>query len=274
MSKSLLIALPVAGLLLLQCSNTPTSNREAFVHDTLYQTFLHEDSRLTHCYLYLFKRNGLPDSVLSTCRNPLDTFTLTKWVRKDYIELRLPTYTVTTRISHHPGAVDTITVNDTINRFIQHFDTARIEMPTPPESIDAYIRSHPPRVTNKDLLIARLGTVPEGVLRKTEIRAFHFRDDNAEIVFVNKPIWATIQSAFECVDTDKRVYSRCDTVKASSAPTNGCGETSSFGFSIFCDSTMVDSTYHWQMILRNKYGAADTVSFTSYAQRDSCLLNK
>jgi hypothetical protein len=283
MKRLLTLALLVVGPVLSGCSDLSITKNENAVRDTLFRTVRWNTPTPVDSTLYVLvwkNPDGTTDTTLSTTPSPFDSVPLQKLLSTAHSgagRIYLTTCDTILLVAHHVGAIDTVYVEDSSQTTRKKYWATVVEsLPAPLDSPDSYLRQHPPRISNKDTLVNTLKTVPEGYARTIPLTGTHYYNDSMEIVFADKPSWLTLTWANSgCSILDGRRYSRCD--PALSFPIVGtCFKSSEFSLptlTIFCDSTMVDSTYHWQMILRNKYGAADTVSFTSYAQRDSCLLD-
>jgi hypothetical protein len=265
--------------LFITCSDLATKQSETAVHDTLYRTFRQDITGPTGLTRYLFvckKENGDFDTTWSNVRSPfelspLGTLQHMRTISRNYV-VTITNDTVV-RIVHYARALDTIVVSDTVRTDRRCDAIVKVDLPVPWDSADPYLRSHPPKFTQKDSLIEALKVIPEGYFRNIEVKGVHYYNDSVEILFCNKPKWVNFTwGSSNCYRTDGRYYSRCHPdhpnmmTMLCDDPREGLPS-----LAILCDSTQVDSVYTWQMIMRNKYGAADTVNFSSSTQKDSCL---
>jgi hypothetical protein len=286
---SALLLVPAVFLSFSNCGRESTGLEEFASHDTVYYTvekqlMIYSDSVL---YMLLYKRaDGGFDTTWSKERFSTDEISIIDTFMYWHVNPLGPLYlihdTIISVVSH-PQALDTVFIYDTLIDTLTLYDTVQTLLAVPFDSIPFFFHTHPPGFSNKDLLAGLLGEIPEGYFRRIEISGYHYFGDRVQIGFLNKPAWANVRwwPSFVIL-YNGRVYSRCnpDSVypnpqRLIPKPCNGpwgCEVISRPYLEIFSDSTQVDSTYTWGLIISNKYGLSDTVSFFSHVQRDSCML--
>lgn len=286
---SAILLIPAVFLSFPNCGRESTGLEEVALHDTVYravekQIRIYSDTVL---YMLLYQRtDGGFDTTWSKERLSTDEISLIDtFMIGHYYFPSGPSYFISDtiiRIVSHPQAVDTVFIYDTLIDSFKVYDTARTLLAVPFDSISFFFQTHPPGFSKKDSLVGLLQEIPEGYFRRIEISGYHYFGDSVRIGFLNKPQWAGVHwLRSDFILNDGRIYSQCNPDSIYPDPRKlflrsscrGCRVTSRPYLEIFADSTpQVDSTYNWGLIISNKYGLSDTVSFFSHVQKDSCLL--
>ncbi len=188
---------------------------------------------------------------------------------RSIISLRIDTLY---RFIDNPASQDTIFIWDSLDSsHVDYLDTINCRIDT----VEACRKNHKPYFAGKDSIAIVLSNPMEGYTQYILLQAFHFDNDSSTIKLIDNPSWAQLifLSVSErygdcwfyprCVNGEL-AFSVCIHVIAKRAEQPNFISDCVVPYMVFkADSTALDSTYHWKVVITNKYAQSDTINISS-----------
>jgi hypothetical protein len=249
-------------------------------HDTLYTTIVRHLSTQKSWDLYRLVSQKTADSFDTVCSDTAPpTPNLVRFGSTGNCGGLITTFSIKCSISFDtlyrmvddPMSQDTMNIVDTVTiSNVAYHDTISCRIDT----ILAYRKSNRPYFDNKDSITTLLSHPTEGLRQYILLAAFHFDNDSATIKLIDNPTWAQLELMGvsegygdcwfypRCIN-GVPVATLCTYWIAKRTAISDISDCSKPYLVIAADSTALDSTYRWKVVITNKYAQSDTISVIS-----------
>lgn len=217
--------------------------------------------------VYVDSLNG---EVLENYQGAIDTF-LTNWTLPAIIEPQEQTTALYARFDstwsdssylNSEGALTEnhpLIIRDSVLDTLLRYDTLFISIPQAQlREAETNFRFN---VRNKDLLLSQLDTIHAGGLFTYNIRSTQLKGDLFEVKILNAPEFISFNSYFYCDSPPDTSYFLQEKYGAP-GPSDGCGYNQPVIQSDI-HSFDIDTSFQWNLILSSRWGATDTLGFTT-----------
>ncbi len=257
-------------LILARCSAEKPVSLPEKSSDTLYTTFVHHPvQNQPDTLLRIITVNGNEsDTVFSDTvpsgLTPTAFGSSCGGLKPIYVYLKQ--IDTISRLVDYPNSEDTIYITDTIYQGKVYSDTTDMV-------ID--ISKRKPYFFKKDSMVNILGLFTEGALQYVYLSAFHYDGDSATVKLIDNPSWVQLgwmsvnQGYGNCwfypiCENGVPVLSSCTFwISKSTARSSASSDCDRPYLTIAADSTALDSTFNWKIVITNKFGLSDTINVSS-----------
>lgn len=259
--SGLAIAFIVASLFSFQGCQKTSDIIKRFPHDTLFTTYTAFKQTK---FRWVEAVDSLLDTVYSDKQPPLlDTIAvpLGKLIAHETIlHSRTTPFLIktATRFQDHPSANDTIFVSDTIEREV-FLDSTTVSVG--PVTFLHFLKTHKPYFSHPDTIRSIFDTVQEGFRFHSIPDIRHYLNDSATLSLKNAPPFITIQHLW-----NSRHEKPYDFYRDTASQEATFAKT--FSPIILCapDSKNARKTYHWQLVVENRFALRDTLPVSTYVK--------
>lgn len=258
------------------CSVEQPVSYRAHSSDTLHTTFVHYPSSQGPDTLFLLLTkgsDGLYDTVFSDSAPPsTNPVALGESCGMIISIINTLPYTDTiTRFVDLSDSQDTVFLYDTVFMEKVYSDTVEVNV----DSVDIHMKTHGPYFGKKDSITEILNDPTEGLTQYVYLSVFHYEGDSATVELIGNPPWVTLDWMSHSVwMSDCWFYPTCENgvevnipckiaMAKKSVPSKSSPDCSRPYLLIQADSTALDSTFTYQVVVSNKYGLGDTMHVSS-----------
>ncbi len=191
--------------------------------------------------------------------------------------------TVDTIYISHPNPIDTCYLIPKYENGMPQYVFDTITVPLAPDGVNPFLKRHPPRITNRDELIAVFGTLREGYRSIESIEVEHIQNGGVSLEVINTMPFQT-DSPYNCgLPTERLMYIKPGTLETSEMI--ACWHQAEYNYKKSSDPLAFESNYEqgtlmkwvfnptqehagnsyiWGVAVTNRAGAGDTLWFDTY----------